>query len=74
MPDEEKVDPVVLVNVIEDAFKTDDEPTHKKGDRIISIYDGASAEIQDVIDDVFITLCGYSVSTLKSMAIESSQE
>jgi len=52
----------------DEAMMTDDEPGHKKARRIISMYDNSSAEIQDIIDDVFITLCGYSVKTLKDMA------
>jgi len=47
-----------------DAFRTDEEPYAKKGAKLIQSYEDASEEKKDIMDDMMITLCGYSVHTL----------
>lgn len=48
----------------QDALNTDDEPMNKKGNRLINTYNGADNNGKKIIDDIFITLCGWSLETL----------
>jgi hypothetical protein len=57
----------IMKNVIEDLeyqMSTDDEPNDKKSDRLKRTYINASESEKKLIDDVFITICGYSLNTL----------
>jgi len=53
-----------LIEKLEYEMLTDDEPTCKKSDRLERTYMNASESEQKIIDDVFITICGYSLNTL----------
>ncbi len=50
----------------QNALETDDEPIDKKGVRLLNKFEELGSEEKDIINDVFISLCGYSVTTLKS--------
>ncbi len=47
-----------------EAYKTDDESYINKGKRLIMNYENGTAEEKAVMDDMMITLCGYSMPTL----------
>ena len=49
---------------LEYQMSTDDECTDKKSDRLKRTYMNASDSEKKLIDDVFITICGYSLNTL----------
>ncbi|MHA1482218.1 MAG: hypothetical protein ACTSQA_02125 [Candidatus Heimdallarchaeaceae archaeon] len=56
-----------MKNVIENLeyqMSTDNEPNDKKSDRLKRTYINASESEKKLIDDVFITICGYSLNTL----------
>lgn len=46
------------------AYETDDESHVKKARRLENTYKVSSKEDRFVIDNIFITLCGYSLRTL----------
>lgn len=46
------------------AVQSDDEPWDKKGERLIRTYQSADDKGKALIDDLFITLCGWSLETL----------
>ena len=46
-----------LIEKLEYEMLTDDEPTCKKSDRLERTYMNASESEQEIIDDVFITIC-----------------
>ena len=47
-----------------EAFRTDDESYINKGKRLIMKYENSTEEEKEFMDDVMITLCGYSMPTL----------
>jgi hypothetical protein len=53
-----------LIDNFSEAFRTDDDSIVKKGRYLIAMYDSASDDHKYIIDDVLITLCGYSFETL----------
>ncbi len=55
-----------VVSAFNKAYRTDDESALKKGDRLKRTLENASDENKELIDDIFITLCGYSLTTLVS--------
>jgi hypothetical protein len=50
-----------LVNLIHRYISTDDTDESR---RIIDAYEAATADQKEVVDDIFISLCGYQLSTL----------
>ena len=55
------------INLIEDLeheMLHDDACAIKKSDRLHRTYLSASDKDKEIIDDIFITLCGYSLHTL----------
>ena len=50
-----------LVNRIQNAIQSDDEDN---SERIIAKYEAATPEQRAVVDDIFISLCGWSLDTL----------
>lgn len=51
-------------NALTEAINTDDEPTDKKGRKLLSLFKNANQNQRDEMDKVFIAMCGYSVTTL----------
>ena len=60
-----------LIEIILDEMQTDDENTTKQSWRIIRTYEKASNEQKDLVDDILISLCGWSVPTLIDMVRDS---
>lgn len=56
-----------LIEIIYDQMITDDYNTSKSSHRILETYDNADSETKDIIDDILISLCGYSMPTLIDM-------
>ncbi len=54
-----------IIDEFEDAFESDDEIPHKKGSRLAKTYDSGTDESRALMDDIFITLCGYSFRTIR---------
>ncbi len=48
----------------DEAYQSDDEDWGKKSDRLINTYEKADMATKEVIDDIFITLCGWQFKTL----------
>lgn len=59
-----------LIQCIFDELRDDDEPAEKKGDRLKRTYNEASQEKKQIIDDLLITLTGWSFPTLLKKSIE----
>lgn len=53
-----------LMNVFHTQYETDEESFEKKGARLMSTYINADDNGKALIDDIFITLCGYSLKSL----------
>jgi len=45
-------------------LRTDEENWLKKGERILKEYDKADDKTKAIYDDIFITLCGWSICGL----------
>ena len=54
-----------IVEAIENSMATDDEPNSKKGRRLMVTYDAATDGEKAIVDDIFITLCGFSLKTIR---------
>lgn len=52
-----------LIQKIYDDFQEDDESAEKKGARLRRTYKNASKSQRQMIDDIFITLTGWSLKT-----------
>lgn len=59
-----------LLEEFQKSFLDDDESNYKKGERLIGIYQTADEKSKEIIDDVFITLCGWSLQSLLEKAAE----
>jgi hypothetical protein len=57
-----------VISAIQAAMYSDDE---NDSARLIGTYEAASPEHKAVIDDVLITICGYSMPTLLDHAEET---
>jgi hypothetical protein len=57
-----------ISEVFDTEVQTDDEPFDKRDRRLLWIWRKANKEQQAIIDDVLITLCGWSFNTLRKMA------
>lgn len=55
---------MTLIDHIQDAIASDDADTARSSERIVNAYTSATPETRAVLDDVFISLCGWSLSTL----------
>lgn len=62
-----------LIETIQEQILTDDVETMKQANRMIAIYDKATKQEKQVIDDLMIALCGWSMPTLFDM-VRDSQE
>lgn len=47
-----------------DALESDDEPTCKKGRKILHMFKNSNQNQRDEMDKIFIAMCGYSITTL----------
>tara|TARA_R100000988_G_C4007428_1_gene173862 strand:- start:7819 stop:7998 length:180 start_codon:yes stop_codon:yes gene_type:complete len=54
----------LLIEKLEHEMLTDDERMDKKSARLKRTYETASDKEKKLIDDIFITICGYSLQTL----------
>lgn len=59
-----------ISEVFDTAVQTDDEPFEKRDRQILRIWNNANKEQRAIIDDVLITLCGWSFDTLRKMSQE----
>lgn len=53
-----------LIERIQDEINSDDEDPQEQSLRLIRLHLAASPETRAVLDDAFICLCGYSLTTL----------
>lgn len=53
-----------LIRHLEWAMHTDDETFDNKGRKLVEIYTEADAEEKELIDNVLIAVCGFSLKTL----------
>lgn len=51
----------------------DGESWEKKGEIILDLYDNASPEVKGLYDNLFITLCGWTIHTLIQKAYEKGR-
>lgn len=66
-------DPVKLVEEFTEAFMTDDESPKKIGNVLLNIYERSDEKEMELIDYVFIALCGWSLTTLIKRAADHDQ-
>ena len=57
-----------ISEVFDSEILTDDEPYDRRDHRLLLIWGKANKEQRAIIDDVLITLCGWSFDTLRKMA------
>lgn len=55
-----------LYERIQDDMNTDDEDTDKISRKLVARYQALTDEQKEVVDDTFITLCGWSMATMIS--------
>lgn len=55
-----------LQDLLKEAINTDFDHNLRDTTRIINKYTKASKEQKDLIDDIFISVCGWSLETLIS--------
>ena len=63
-----------ISEVFDAEVQTDDEPYERRDYRLLLIWKKANKEQRAIIDDVLITLCGWSFDTLRKMAQEKEDE
>lgn len=51
---------------LSDEMASDDEPSRKKFRRLMDAYE----EHPDIVDDIMMTLCGWTIETLASKTFE----
>ncbi len=66
--------PRAISEVFDAEVQTDDEPFDKRDLRLLWIWRKANKEQRAIIDDVLITLCGWSFNTLRKMAREKEDK
>lgn len=59
-----------IIGVLTDELLTDVE---NDSQRLISMYDNGDGGDIEVIDNVLIAICGYSLQSLKAMAIAANR-
>ena len=52
--------------IVQNLITTDDSYSGAENNIIIKRYNGASVDEREIIDDIFISLCGYSLDTIIS--------
>jgi hypothetical protein len=58
-----------LIDWIESQMMTDDEDRAKQSSKLRDLYETATAEQREILDDALICICGYSLkSALSSLA------
>lgn len=57
-----------ISEVFDAEVLTDDEPFDRRDHQLLRIWRKANKEQRAIIDDVLITLCGWSFDTLRKMA------
>ncbi len=57
-----------ISEVFDAEVQTDDEPYDRRDRRLLLIWEKANKKQRAIIDDVLITLCGWSFDTLRKMA------
>lgn len=63
-----------ISEVFDAEVQTDTEPFEKRDRQLSRIWRNANKEQRAVIDDVLITLCGWSFATLREMAREKEDQ
>lgn len=58
---------MTLIDFIEEQMMTDDEDRYEQSVYLAVLYEKASQQDKELIDKVFIYLCGYSLNTLLDM-------
>lgn len=53
-----------IIGKVFDLMASEDSPSHSYNRRIKTAYEESSVVTQIVIDDIFISLCGYSLKTI----------
>ena len=66
-------DPVKLVEEFTEAFMTDAESPKQIGNVLLNIYERSDEKERELIDYVFIALCGWSLTTLIERASDNGQ-
>ena len=56
-----------LIDKIIWALLTDDNSTIKNSNKLLSKYEKMTKEQKELVNDLFITICGYSLNTLISI-------
>jgi hypothetical protein len=64
------VDPEKLVETFADAFRSDDESYEDIGERLLGDYENATQQEKTIMNNLLVTLCGWSFETL----VEQSKE
>ncbi len=57
-------DNVDLISVIYRHMQADDDCPNKQSQHLISLYDGSDINGKQLINDVLICVCGYSLTTI----------
>jgi hypothetical protein len=53
-----------LQDVVKDLIKTDDGFTDKNDQNILRLYNNSTGNERELVDRIFINLCGVSLSTI----------
>jgi hypothetical protein len=63
-----QVDPERLFETINNEYNSDDESFYKRGSRILDDYENASDNDKAIMNNLFISLCGYSFESLVKLS------
>lgn len=63
-----------ISEVFDREVQTDDESFDKRDRQLLRIWKDSNKEQRAIIDDVLITLCGWSFDTLRKMAREKEDK
>ena len=63
-------DNVDLISLIYEHMQSDDECPLKQSQYLVSAFDGADAKGKQLIDDVLICVCGFSLTTVINQAVK----
>lgn len=55
---------VNVLATVRELMLSDDEDEQKQSDRIKNDYEALSTSERGVVDNIFISLCGYSLATI----------